>query len=255
MAFIDWLRKQHEESARNRALFEGRPRVAASQAWGGYQDRPGGQRLMVRQPSPPASVTLTEKDDGSRTKVTKWEPEKQLKATALPGSGAPLSGVPVASPPHFDRDRFTTRGMGGFTGGASMYDMARDPGWSGVPQARGAPAPRRVQPRVSDPMNTRPGTVGGSLHHPASIADVSNQRAMYHALRRPNPQVAHIPPIRGNIGATQSIGVADPDPRIRGMRPSIMNTGNWLDNLGERYTNWRQRMIEADRRRRQRGNY
>ena len=67
MAFIDWLRKQHDESARNQALFEGRPRVAASQAWGGYQDRPGGQRLMVRQPSPPTSVTLTEGDDGSRT--------------------------------------------------------------------------------------------------------------------------------------------------------------------------------------------
>ena len=92
MAFIDWLRKQHEESERNRRLFENRPdtlragevptheMVAANRAWGGgpgsgsgYQDRPGGQRLMVRQPKmPKVDNTLTIKDDGTRTHVKKW---------------------------------------------------------------------------------------------------------------------------------------------------------------------------------------
>ena len=92
MAFIDWLRKQHEESERNRRLFENRPdtlragevptheMVAANRAWGGgpgsgsgYQDRPGGQRLMVRQPKmPKVDNTLTIKDDGTRTHVKRW---------------------------------------------------------------------------------------------------------------------------------------------------------------------------------------
>ena len=92
MAFIDWLRKQHEESERNRRLFENRPdtlragevptheMVAANRAWGGgpgsgsgYQERPDGQRLMVRQPKmPKVDNTLTIKDDGTRTHVKKW---------------------------------------------------------------------------------------------------------------------------------------------------------------------------------------
>ena len=115
MTLRDWLRKQHERSERNKALFENRgvpthEMVAANRAWGGgpgsgsgYQDRPGGQRLMVRQPirrpTPlPASVTVTEKNDGTTQKVTKWTPEKQLKATALPSGPAMSPGRPVAPP-------------------------------------------------------------------------------------------------------------------------------------------------------------
>ena len=81
---MEWLKKRQAISERNRRLFEGRPSVPASQAWGGYQDR--GQRLMTRQMTPPpASVTVTEKNDGTRTKVTKWEPDKasRLKVTGL----------------------------------------------------------------------------------------------------------------------------------------------------------------------------
>jgi 4-alpha-glucanotransferase len=49
MNALDWLKKQQAESLRRQALFDARPRVAASQAWSGYADKPGGQRLMVRQ--------------------------------------------------------------------------------------------------------------------------------------------------------------------------------------------------------------
>tara|TARA_Y100000310_G_scaffold242039_1_gene246201 strand:- start:4 stop:879 length:876 start_codon:yes stop_codon:yes gene_type:complete len=97
---MEWLKKRQAISERNRRLFENRPNtlragevathsmIPASQAWSGYGDRPakeGGQRLMVRQPQPPASVTVTEKNDGTRTKVTKWEPDKasRLKVTGL----------------------------------------------------------------------------------------------------------------------------------------------------------------------------
>jgi len=177
MAFIDWLRKQHEESERNRRLFENRPgtlragevpthqMVAANRAWGGgpgsgsgYQDRQDGQRLMVRQPirRPKIDNTLTVKDDGTRTHVKKWtdvasgqEPRDILRATALPPEPVMSPGRELRGYPTFDRDSFRTRGMGGFTGGAQRYDMGMDPGWSGVPRARAAPQPRRVQPRSS----------------------------------------------------------------------------------------------------------
>ena len=201
MAFIDWLKKQHADSLR------ASQRMAADPYMRGI--KPGAMNF----PGPPVRDGLTaegvlpfrktqpgffardykkedlvkkvmiEKNDGTKEIKSEWEEprfpvhQSNIRVSALPQSGARLSGVPVASPPHFDRDRFTTRGMGGFTGGASMYDMWKDPGWSGVPQARAAPAPRRVQPRVSGPMNTRPGTVGGSLHHPASIANIGMPRS------------------------------------------------------------------------------
>ena len=230
MAFIDWLRKQQEESARNQALFEGRPRVAASQAWGGYQDRPGGQRLMVRQPK--VDNTLTIKDDGTRTHVKKWtDPdERTLRASALPPEPVMGPGRQLP-PPRNQRNPFD------------------------IPQymfPQGAMSPE-AQAAIAQVQATGGQNVDAS-GNPIGV-DVSNQRAMYHALRRPNPQVAHIPSMRGNIGSTQSIGVPNQDPRMRGMRPSIMNTGNWSDNLGNWYMNWRQKMIEADKRRRQRGNY
>ena len=297
MAFIDWLRKQHEESARNRALFEGRPRVAASQAWGGYQDSPGGQRLMVRQREmPKVDNTLTIKDDGTRTHVKKWtDPDERTarfqadaRATALPSSPIMSSGGPLP-PPRNQRNPFDI----------PQYMF---PQGALSPEAQAAIA--QVQATGGQNVDAYGEPVG---------VDISNQRAMYHALRRPRPRVAHIPSMRGNIGATQSMvpgsrslanmgmdlrprlempgqaaSVARSDARIPRQQmppprfvppvdwrsfpqvrqrpfdikdydlgaPGVeMNTGNWLDNLGGRYTNWRQRMIEADRLRRQRGNY
>ena len=102
MAFIAWLRNQQEQSEKRKRLFEGRTSlVPASQAWGGYQDRPGGQRLMTRQRTPPpASVTVTEKNDGTRTKVTKWEPDKasRLKVSGIADESVMSRGRPVPPP-------------------------------------------------------------------------------------------------------------------------------------------------------------
>ena len=107
MAFIDWLKRQQERSEANRRLFEGRPMVAASEAWSGYQDSPGGQRLMVRQREmPKVDNTLTIKDDGTRTHVKKWtDPDERTarfqsdaRATALPPDPMMGAGVPIAPP-------------------------------------------------------------------------------------------------------------------------------------------------------------
>jgi len=184
MAFIDWLRKQHEESARNRALFEGRPRVAASQAWGGYQDRPGGQRLMVRQ-RPKVDNTLTIKDDGTRTHVKKWtDPdERTLRASALPPEPVMGPGRPLP-PPRNQRNPFDIPQYGFPRGGLS-------------PEAQAAIA--RVQATGGQNVDAYGDPIG---------VDVSNQRAMYHALRRPNPQVASI----ANIGMPR---VADLRNRVK----------------------------------------
>ena len=236
---IEWLKKRQIESERNRQLFEGRPTVAASEAWGGYQDSPGGQRLMVRQREmPKVDNTLTIKDDGTRTHVKKWtDPDERTarfqsdaRATALPPEPV-MSPGRLLPPPRNQRNPFDIPQYGFPRGGLS-------------PEAQAAIA--QVQATGGQNVDASGNPIG---------VDVSNQRAMYHALRRPNPQVAHIPSMRGNIGSTQSIGVPNQDPRMRGMRPSIMNTGNWSDNLGNWYMNWRQKMIEADKRRRQRGNY
>ena len=88
MSALDWLKKQQAESLRRQALFDARPRVAASQAWGGYVDKPGGQRLMVRQPQPEVKNKLVEKR-GNATLTKEWvspypQGESTLNVSALP---------------------------------------------------------------------------------------------------------------------------------------------------------------------------
>ena len=219
MAFIDWLRKQHEESTRNRALFEDRPRVAASQAWGGYQDSPGGQRLMVRQMQrPEVTNKLVSKNDGTQTLTKTWkDPDASvLKATGL-GPGPETHPVNLQPWP-------VRRAYWGDRSGLRDMAMSQE---EGLFRNEGALSPE-AQAAIAQVQATRGQNVD-AYGNPLGV-DVSNQRAMYHALRRPKPQV--VPPMQ-----------------------SIMNTGSWSDNLGNRYLNWRQKMIEADRRRRQRGNY
>ena len=83
---IEWLKKRQIESERNRQLFEGRPTVAASEAWSGYQDSPGGQRLMVRQMQrPEVTNKLVSKNDGTQTLTKTWkDPDaSDLRATGL----------------------------------------------------------------------------------------------------------------------------------------------------------------------------
>jgi len=176
-----WLKKMEEQSNINRQRFEARPSVPASQAWSGYRDRPGGQRLMVRQMQrPEIDNTLTVKNDGTQTLVKKWKDPDQsnVKATALPPE--PVMGPGRQLPPERANPMWSAQPLNPLHWGRQNPNvpgsMGRDPGWSGVPRARAAPAPRRVQPRVSDPMNTRPGTVGGSLHHPANIVNLGPPR-------------------------------------------------------------------------------
>ena len=181
-----WLKKMEERSNINQQRFEARPSVPASQAWSGYQDKPGGQRLMVRQMQrPEIDNTLTVKNDGTQTLVKKWKDPDQsnVKASALPPEPVMSPGrqlPPERANPMWSAQPLDPSRWGGQRGqienpmvGGMMW---KDPSWLGVPQARAAPAPRRVQPRVSDPMNTRPGTVGGSLHHPANIVNLGPPR-------------------------------------------------------------------------------
>ena len=88
---LEWLKKRQIASERNRQLFEGRPTVPASEAWSGYQDSPGGQRLMVRQMQrPEVTNKLVSKNDGTQTLTKTWkDPDaSDLRATGLgPGPG------------------------------------------------------------------------------------------------------------------------------------------------------------------------
>jgi len=232
MAFIDWLRKQQEESARNTRLFQGRPRVAASQAWEGYRDPNPQSRLMVRQPSP-TSVTLTEKDDGSTQKVTKWEPDKQekrLKATALPSGPAMGAPTPLRAKPSFGGLPLDISRWGGQRGQienqVSPGMMARDPTWAGVPRARAAPDPRRVQaqlPQRGFATRGMGGFTGGAQRY-----DMARDPGWAGVPRaRPQPSIAnigvppHIPRMRGDIGAADSIGM----PRVADLRNRVREIG------------------------------
>jgi hypothetical protein len=132
MAFIDWLKRQQERSEANRRLFEGRPMVPASEAWGGYQDSPGGQRLMVRQMQrPKVDNTLTIKDDGTRTHVKKWtdvasgqESRDRLRASAYGDvAGSPLTLGPVE---RFDRAPIAGQSYPGGSYGKALRDVPFD---------------------------------------------------------------------------------------------------------------------------------
>ena len=151
---IGWLKKMEERANINRQRFEARPSVPASQAWSGYQDKPGGQRLMVRQMQrPEIDNTLTVKNDGTQTLVKKWKDPDQsnVKASALPRE--PVMGPGRELPPGRANPMWSAQPLNALHWGKQNPNvpgsMSRDPGWAGVPQARAAPVPRRVQPRGS----------------------------------------------------------------------------------------------------------
>ena len=111
-----WLKKMEEQSNINRQRFEARPSVPASQAWSGYQDKPGGQRLMVRQMQrPEIDNTLTVKNDGTQTLVKKWKDPDQsnVRATGLGGSGGshPIYQQPWAARKAYFGDNQGIRNM------------------------------------------------------------------------------------------------------------------------------------------------
>ena len=206
-----WLKKMEERSNINQQRFEARPSVPASQAWSGYQDKPGGQRLMVRQMQrPEIDNTLTVKNDGTQTLVKKWKDPDQsnVKATALPQEPVMSPGRQLP-PPRNQRNPF------------------------GIPQymfPRGAMSPE-AQAAISQVQATGGQNVD-AYGNPVGV-DVSNQRAMYHALRRPNPQV--VPSMLSIPQQTQqniwgSRFVPNPAPMIRKERnapPVGMDEEQW----------------------------
>ena len=213
MAFRDWLRNQQEQSEKRKRLFEGGTSlVPASQAWGGYQDRPGGQRLMTRQMTPPpASVTLTEKNDGTRTKVTKWEPDKasRLKVSGIADEGYVSRGRPIPPPRNQRNPLFT---------GQHMYDRGRM-----SPEMQAAVA--QVQATGGQNVDA----YGDPINQP----NIANLRAMHQAQTRPRPQV--VPSIFSIPQQTQqniwgSRFVPNPAPMIRKERnapPVGMDEEQW----------------------------
>jgi hypothetical protein len=204
MAFIDWLRKQHADSLRASQRMAADPFLKGIKP--GAMNFPGppvrdgltAEGILPFQKTQPGffardykeedlvKKVMIEKNDGTKEIKSEWEERRfpvhqgNVRVSALPsepvmGPGRELPPGRVNPAGSLDL-RLDPSRWGGQTGqienpmaGGMMW---KDPGWLGVPQARAAPAPRRVQPRVSGPMNTRPGTVGGSLNHPASIANI-----------------------------------------------------------------------------------
>ena len=194
MAFIDWLRKQHADSLRASQRMAADPYLKGMQPGANVAPAPAGAIPFQRtkpgffardyKKDDLVKKVMIEKNDGTKEIKSEWEEprvhQSNIRVSALPpepvmGPGRELPPGRVNPAGSLDL-RLDPSRWGGQTGqienpmvGGMMW---KDPGWLGVPQARAAPAPRRVQPRVSDPMNTRPGTVGGSLNHPASIANI-----------------------------------------------------------------------------------
>ena len=169
MAFIDWLRKQQEDSERFRQQFDKRPSVPASQAWSGYQDRPGGQRLMVRQPE--VDNTLTVKNDGTETLVKKWkDPDKNfLRVSGIADEGVMPRGRPIP-PPRNQRNPF----------GMPL---------AALPRGRLSPEAQAAIAQVQATGGQNVDAYGDPINQP----NIANLRAMHQAQTRPRPQV--VPPM------------------------------------------------------------
>ena len=175
-----WLKKMEERTNINQQRFEARPSVPASQAWSGYQDKPGGQRLMVRQMQrPEIDNTLTVKNDGTQTLVKKWKDPDQsnVKATALP-PGPVMSPGRHVPPPRNQRNPF------------------------GIPQymfPQGAMSPE-AQAAIAQVQATGGKNVDG-YGNPIG-PDLQNYRVMHNAATRPHPLVVGEEP---RVSAWQSI--------------------------------------------------
>jgi len=186
-----WLKKMEERSNINRQRFEARPSVPASQAWSGYQDKPGGQRLMVRQMQrPEIDNTLTVKNDGTQTLVKKWKDPDQsnVQATGLGGSGGSL---PIYQQPWLARKAyFDSSGRN-----QAIRDMvsAQEEGLH-----RGLPERVSQVDQIRRMIHEQPRSGSSILSSP----DISNIRAMHNAMQRPHPLVVGEEP---KVSAWQSI--------------------------------------------------
>ena len=169
MAFIDWLKKQHADSVSASQRMAADPFLRGMQP--GANTAPAPQGATPFQRTKPGFFardykkedlvdnTLTIKNDGTKTLVKKWKDPDQsaLRVSALGDvAGSPLTLGPV--------ERSARAPIAGQSYPGGSYG-------------------RELRGRLP------------SMQPPTSIAnvgmpDISNQRAMYHALRRPHPQVA-----------------------------------------------------------------
>ena len=208
MAFIDWLKKQHVDSLKASQRMAADPYLRGMKPGANVAPAPAGA-IPFQRTNPGffardykkedlVKKVMIEKNDGTKEIKSEWEERRfpvhqgNLRVSALPpepvmGPGRELT--PERANPMWSAEPLDLSRWGGQTGQIenpiAEGMMWKDPSWLGVPQARAAPAPRRVQPRVSDPMNTRPGTVGGSLHHPASIANIGMPRSAADSIGMP----------------------------------------------------------------------
>ena len=169
MNALEWLKKQQADSLRRKALFDARPRVAASQAWSGYADKPGGQQLMVRQPQPEVKNKLVEKR-GNATLTKEWvDPDDSyIKATPLPRvedvkgtrlpplvykrgfKPSPAREISSGWLDRMIRNNPFNRGSGNITGNVPGAQATRPAPWTIRDVAGGYDRHPRVAPRGAD---------------------------------------------------------------------------------------------------------
>ena len=282
MAFIDWLKKQHADSLRASQRMAADPFLKGMQPGANTAPAPAGAIPFQRtkpgffardyKKEDLVKKVMIEKNDGTKEIKSEWEEPRfpvhqgNVRATALPDSGARLSGIPVVNTTPPQRGFPNRVGMGGFTGGASMYDMARDPGWAGVPRARAAPQPRRVQPRspispeaqaaIAQVQATGGQNVDAS-GRPISVSSIANigmpqvadlrnriaaiDRQQAAIPRQQMPPPRHVPPVDWrNFPSVQDRNTGTytlPPPQVE------LNRGGFslpraLKNIPGDYTNW-----------------
>jgi len=251
MAFIDWLKKQHVDSLKASQRMAADPYLRGMKPGANVAPAPAGA-IPFQRTNPGffardykkedlVKKVMIEKNDGTKEIKSEWEERRfpvhqgNLRVSALPpepviGPGRELT--PERANPMWSAEPLDLSRWGGQTGqienpiaGGMMW---KDPSWLGVPQARAAPAPRRVQPRVSDPMNTRPGTVGGSLHHPANIVNLGPPRVadLRNRVREIERQQFAIP--RQQMPPPRFVPRVDPS-----QFPTVQNRHTGTYNLGD----------------------
>jgi hypothetical protein len=201
MAFIDWLKKQHADSLRASQRMAADPFLRGVQP--GANTAPAPQGAIPFQRTKPGffardykkedlvKKVMIEKNDGTKEIKSEWEEPRfpvhqgNVRATALPNIQSPPLSAILPRPPIPRADTYYPEDL-------PEYEIYR-PGQTG--EEYGA-YPRRLRPQASIANIGVPQAhvprMRGDIGATESIGtpDISNQRAMYHALRRPHPQVA-----------------------------------------------------------------
>ena len=167
MAFIDWLRKQHADSLRASQRMAADPYLKGMQPGANVAPAPAGAIPFQRtkpgffardyKKDDLVKKVMIEKNDGTKEIKSEWEEprfpvhQSNIRVSALPPE--PVMGPGRELPPGRANPMWSAQPLNALHWGKQNPNvpgsMSRDPGWAGVPQARAAPVPRRVQPRGS----------------------------------------------------------------------------------------------------------